>query len=159
MSLYYASNQRRQRKFNTEDRLREVNQDHQQDIVDDKLSLEFGLENDSSSKIGNLTRRVLNKLEYEDEEKDEKPLLTENINNKTLSDIFDILKKTYKILNDKNVKNKINETLLKSIKTNQSAEVVASVIEKMLNEIGIPSKAIVKAKTNVKQSAGISSKE
>ena len=154
-SLFYSSNQKRTQKYLNENKLREINQEKQQQIVDANLAREFGLE-EQTSNIGNLTNRVINKLLSKDIQiapviNLDKPVLTESIAKGFLSNVFNVLKSTHTILNKQAVKDKINQEVIKQIQENQSAEIIGNIVEKMLNQLDVPTPAITQAVQEVKK--------
>ena len=60
-SLFYSSNQKRERKYVKENVKREVNQYNQQEIVDDSIAEELGLQQESN-RLSKLASRVIGRL-------------------------------------------------------------------------------------------------
>jgi hypothetical protein len=92
--LYYSSNQQKYKLFLEENRLREINQEEQQQVIDNELAQKYGLEQQATN-IGNLTNRVINKLLTKDVpplKQTFTPILSDSINNGYLSDLFSFMK-------------------------------------------------------------------
>ena len=93
--LYYSSNQKKYKLFLEENRLREINEEQQQQNIDNELAQKYGLEQEATN-ISSLTNRVINKLLTKDapplEQTFSTPILTDSINNGYLSDLFSVMK-------------------------------------------------------------------
>jgi hypothetical protein len=101
VSSFYSSNEAKQRKYIKQNRLRELNQEAQQEIVDEQIDAELGLES-KTTKLSNLAKRVVNQLGSEliplnqDETKNQLSafdILTLAIKNQKLTELFQDIKK------------------------------------------------------------------
>lgn len=127
MSLFYKSNESKERKYVKENKIREVNEEAQQQIVDDYIAKELGLETKATN-IGLLSARVASKLATANipsklSKVSEPDILLSSINNGKLTELFDKIKllpasslnKTQQIIRDdlKNdsIKKTINELI------------------------------------------------
>lgn len=127
MSLFYSSNEKKERKYVKENKLREANEEAQQQIVDDEIDRELGLEKRASN-ISLLTKRITDKLVgVEPAVLKGNEILLNSINNSKLTDLFNKMKtlpdstlnKTQRFIRDdlKKGSNKeiINEIILESV--------------------------------------------
>ena len=158
--LYYSSNQQKYKLFLEENRLREINQEEQQQVIDNELAQKYGLEQQATN-IGNLTNRVINKLLTKDVpplKQTFTPILTESIADGFLTDIFNLLKSSYKVLNKPAVKNEINEALTTMTENNEIPEIVADVMEQMLKRVGVEETDLIEATRKAGRPKGSKSK-
>jgi hypothetical protein len=88
MSLFYKSNEAKERKYVKENKIRELNDEAQQQIVDEQIDKELGLDRKATN-IGLLSKRVADKLVNAKPESD---ILLLAINNGKLSELFDKIK-------------------------------------------------------------------
>lgn len=93
MSLFYKSNEAKERKYVKENKIRELNDEAQQQIVDEQIDKELGLDRKATN-IGLLSKRVADKLVSA---KSNKPtsgndILLNAINSGKLSELFNKLK-------------------------------------------------------------------
>lgn len=160
MSLFYSSNERKERKYVKENKIRELNDEAQQQIVDDEISKELGLD-EKATNLGKLATRVINKLgteilpkpvgtdiKFTTEQFTPMELLTNSIKNGTLSDLFEKLKalpnkllnKTQRIirddLSDTESKNMINELIADDVSKSKSADEIRKTVLESLGGIG-----------------------
>jgi hypothetical protein len=99
VSSFYSSNEAKERKYVKENRIREINQRTQQEIVDEQIDNELGLES-KSTKLSSLAKRIVNKLgdDLFDKNVETKKqlsafdILTEAIKNKKLTELFQGIK-------------------------------------------------------------------
>jgi len=138
VSLYYSSNQKKRQVYNAEDRLREVNQEQQQQILDDLFNKERGIE-EQATNLGRLGQRVINKLMTADPPQIVKNgILQDAIKKGYLSDLFKVIKtmtgknKAEQDVID-NLKNK--EILEKTNKENERAQSVEEILNNVLNNV------------------------
>lgn len=61
VSSFYSSNESKQRKYIKENKIRELNQEAQQEIVDAQIDAELGLES-KATKLSALSKRITDKL-------------------------------------------------------------------------------------------------
>jgi hypothetical protein len=61
VSLFYSSNERKERKYVKENKIRELNEEAQQQVVDSQIRKELGLE-EQATDLGKLASRVFNKI-------------------------------------------------------------------------------------------------
>lgn len=156
MSLFYKSNEAKERKYQKENRLREINDEAQQEIVDDQIAEELGLEKQATN-LGKLAKRVINKIGADlltDQQVETKKqlsamdILTEAIKNKKLTELFQSIKKIpNNVLTEKQIYEK---DLLKTPEVKQKInDEISAVIEKK----GMPTATDI---TKIAKKSGIS---
>lgn len=159
MSLFYSSNERKQRKYIKENKIRELNDEAQQQIVDDEISKELGLD-EKATNLGKLATRVINKLgseilpkpirtdiKFTTEQFTPMELLTNSIKDGTLTNLFEKLKilpnkllnKTQRIIRDdlSNEDNKkiINELIAEDIANSRGPDEIKKTVLESLGGI------------------------
>lgn len=148
MSLFYKSNEAKERKYQKENRLREINDEAQQEIVDDQIAEELGLEKQATN-LGKLAKRVVEKFNSSDIPKivklDKKAtalqILENAVKRKKLSQVFNSLKalppknQSEKAIQDKlynpEVKAVINDLISSFIQKNEQDKIPEIVIDKL----------------------------
>jgi hypothetical protein len=92
MSLFYSSNEKKERRYVKENKIRELNDEAQQQIVDDEIDRELGLEKRASN-ISLLTKRITDKLVgVQPVIIKANEILLNSINNSKLSELFNKIK-------------------------------------------------------------------
>lgn len=138
MSLFYKSNEAKERKYVKENKIRELNDEAQQEIVDEQIDKELGLDRKATN-IGLLSKRVTDKLVNAKSGKttSANDTLLNAINNGKLSELFNKLKalpdsllsKTQRLIRDdlKNEETKkiVNELIAESIPNGSEAIKIA----------------------------------
>lgn len=138
MSLFYKSNEAKERKYVKENKIRELNDEAQQEIVDEQIDKELGLDRKATN-IGLLSKRVTDKLVNAKSGKttSANDTLLNAINNGKLSELFNKLKalpdsllsKTQRLIRDdlKNEETKkiVNELIAESIPNGPEAIKIA----------------------------------
>lgn len=122
MSLFYSSNEKKERRYVKENKIRELNDEEQQQILDDQIDSELGLEKRASN-ISRLTKRITDKLVgVELEIVKGNDILLNSINNSKLSELFNKIKtlpdsslnKTQRLIRD-DLKNGISKDIINQI--------------------------------------------
>lgn len=132
MSLFYDCNECKEKLYVKENKIRELNQEAQQQIVDEQIDTELGLEN-TSTNLGKFASRVLQKLNTssipevskpsdKDIEKYNLAVLDNAVKSNQLTQLFKELKAL--------PKNALNKT-----QTNIQAKMSSSDIQKRLNDM------------------------
>lgn len=139
MSLFYKSNEAKERKYVKENKIRELNDEAQQEIVDEQIDKELGLDRKATN-IGLLSKRVIDKLVNAKSGKttSANDTLLNAINNGKLSELFKELKSIPEdYLNDtqKNIKLKLSNPQAKEIINDLIANAVDMGNIKELNKI------------------------
>ncbi len=141
MSLFYKSNEAKERKYVKENKIRELNDEAQQEIVDEQIDKELGLDRKATN-IGLLSKRVADKLVNAKRQGED--ILLNAINNGKLSELFDKIKllpdsaltKNQQYIRDnlkvKQNKDNINELIQEAIP--DGAEAIKSVIIQSLGD-------------------------
>jgi hypothetical protein len=92
VSSFYSSNEAKERKYVKENRIRELNQEAQQDIVDEQIDNELGLES-KATKMSALSKRITDKLVgTKPEVLKGDALLVRAINNGAITELFNKIK-------------------------------------------------------------------
>jgi len=152
VSSFYSSNEQKQKKYIKSRRIEEFNEEKQQQVVDDSINKELGLETEASD-LGKLATRVINKIGTEIIPKSFNQnltkfqytplqLLTNSIEKGTLTNLFDKIKalpnsslnKKQRImrddLNKPEFKSIMNESIADSASSGTNA-IIKTVIETM----------------------------
>ena len=140
MSLFYSSNERKESKYVKENKIRELNQEAQQQIVDEQIDKELGLDRKATN-IGLLSKRVADKLVNATARNGKvisaNDTLLNAINNGKLSELFNkikalpdsLLSKTQRLIRDdlKNEETKkiVNELIAESVPNGSEAIKIA----------------------------------
>lgn len=137
VSSFYSNNETKQRKYIKENKIREINQEEQQQVVDDEISFKLG-EDKKASKLSKLASRVVDKISSEiiPQKTDftalqytPLQLLTNIIKKGQLTNLFDEVKALPdSILNKKQklIRNDLNDDGFKSIMNENIAEATPS---------------------------------
>lgn len=122
VSSFYSSNESKQRKYIKENKIRELNQEAQQEIVDAQIDAELGLES-KATQLSTLSKRITDKLVgVKPEVLKGDAILVRAINNSELSELFNRLKalpdslltKTQRIIRD-DLSNSNNKKAINSL--------------------------------------------
>lgn len=122
MSLFYSSNEKKERRYVKENKIRELNDEEQQQIVDDEIDRELGLEKRASN-ISILTKRITDKLVgVQPVIVKGNEILLNSINNSKLSELFNKIKtlpdsslnKTQRLIRD-DLKNGVSKDIINEI--------------------------------------------
>lgn len=154
VSSFYSSNQAKQRKYLQENKLREINQENQQEIVDKQIDEELGLET-KATKLSGLAKRVINQLgtDFTDKQVNTKnqlsamEILTNAIKNKKLSELFQDIKK---IPNNELTKEEASD--VKSLKTPEIKKQFNNELSAIIEKKGIPTATDI---TKIAKKSGI----
>jgi hypothetical protein len=133
VSSFYSNNEKKQRKYIKENKIREINQEEQQQVVDDEISFKLG-QDKKASNLSKLASRVVDKISSEiiPQKTDFTPqqytplqLLTNIIKTGQLTNLFNEVKALPdSILNKKQkfIRNDLNDDGFKSIMNENIAE-------------------------------------
>ena len=140
MSLFYKSNEAKERKYVKENKIRELNDEAQQEIVDEQIDKELGLDRKATN-IGLLSKRVADKLvnatARSGKTTSANDTLLNAINNGKLTELFNkikalpdsLLSKTQRLIRDdlKNEETKkiVNELIAESVPNGPEAIKIA----------------------------------
>ena len=151
-SLFYSSNEKKQRKYIKDRQLEEINQANQQEIVDNALDKELGFEQ-KATKLSKLASRVIGKIgnEIVDDlsstsfksklnQLNISPLdyLKNSVEKGTLSQLFDKIKALpNSILNRRQqiIRDDLNNPEIKALMNDELAAVASSGIDNIVNTI------------------------
>lgn len=182
-TLFYKSNEAKERKYVKENKIRELNDEAQQEIVDEQIDKELGLDRKATN-IGLLSKRVADKLVSSSERaraesrnatssknRSGGDILLSAINNGKLSELFNKLKalpdsllsKTQRLIRDdlKNEETKkiVNELIAESIPNGPEAIKIA-VLQSLggVNNEDIVLDMITKLSTDILDTVGFTNK-
>lgn len=148
-SLFYSSNEKKQRKYIKDRQLEEINQANQQEIVDNALDKELGFEQ-KATKLSKLASRVIGKIGNEivddlsstsfKSKLNMSPLdyLKNSVENGTLSQLFDKIKALpNSILNRRQqiIRDDLNNPEIKSLMNDELAAVASSGTDNIVNTL------------------------
>ena len=152
VSLFYSSNEKKQRKYIKDRQLEEINQANQQEIVDNALDKELGFEQ-KATKLSKLASRVIGKIgnEIVDDlsstsfksklnQLNMSPLdyLKNSVENGTLSQLFDKIKVLpNSILNrrQQTIRDDLNNPEIKALMNDELAAVASSGTANIVNTV------------------------
>jgi hypothetical protein len=143
MSLFYSNNEKKQRRYIKENKIRELNQEAQQEIVDAQLEKELGLEKKATN-ISLLTRRITDKLVgVQPAVVKGSEILLNSINNSKLTELFNKMKtlpdsslnKTQRLIRD-DLKNETNKTIINAIISEAVPNGVDAIKQAVLDALG-----------------------
>jgi hypothetical protein len=124
VSSFYSSNEAKERKYVKENRIRELNQEAQQDIVDAQIDAELGLES-KATKMSALSKRITDKLVgTKPEVLKGDALLVRAINNGQLSDLFEKIK----LLKDSAL-TKTQQSIRDNLSVQRNKDIINSLIQ------------------------------
>jgi hypothetical protein len=127
MSLFYKSNESKERKYVKENKIRELNEEAQQQIVDDAIDTELGLDRKATN-IGLLSKRVAEKLiSSKPEIQNGELILLSSINNGKLSELFNKIQ----LLPDSDL-TKNQQYIRDNLKNKQNKDIINGLIEQAL---------------------------
>lgn len=160
MSLFYKSNQAKERKYVKENQLRELNDQAQQEIVEYEISQDLGLD-EQATNLGKLAKRVINRLgseilnapvgkdvKFTAEQITPMEIIKKSIENGTLTDLFEklkalpnnILNKTQRIirndLSNPDTKRIINDLISEDLANNRGPDAIRQTVLESLGGIG-----------------------
>ena len=152
VSLFYSSNEKKQRKYIKDRQLEEINQANQQEIVDNALDKELGFEQ-KATKLSKLASRVIGKIgnEIVDDLSSTSfksklnqlnmtplDLLKNSVENGTLSQLFDKIKiLPNSILNRRQqiIRDDLNNPEIKALMNDELAAVASSGTANIVNTV------------------------
>ena len=153
VSLFYSSNEKKQRKYIKDRQLEEINQANQQEIVDNALDKELGFEQ-KATKLSKLASRVIGKIGRDANllnlsstsfksklnQLNMSPLdyLKNSVEKGTLSQLFDKIKALpNSILNRRQqiIRDDLNNPEIKALMNDELAAVASSGIDNIVNTI------------------------
>jgi len=124
VSSFYSSNESKQRKYIKENKIRELNQEAQQEIVDDQVATELGLEQ-KATKLSALSKRITDKLVgVKPEVLRGDTILLRAINNSQLSDLFEKIK----LLKDSTL-TKTQQSIRNNLSVQRNKDIINSLIQ------------------------------
>lgn len=127
VSLFYSSNEKKQRKYIKDRRIQEENQENQQQIVDDAIDKELGLDI-AATKTGLLYKRVANKLtSFTPMTSADDNTLINAINNGKLSELFDKIK----LLSDSSL-TKTQQNIRDNLKNPNTKQIINKLIQEAI---------------------------
>jgi len=158
MSLFYKSNQAKEKTYVKENKLRELNQEAQQEIVEYQISQDLGLD-EQATNLGRLAKRVINRLgseilpvgkdvKFTTEQITPMDLIKKSIEDGTLTQLFEKLKalpnnllnKTQRIIRDDlsnpDTKRIINQLIEEDLSNNRGADAIRRTVLESLGGIG-----------------------
>ena len=141
VSSFYSSNEAKERKYVKENRIRELNQEAQQDIVDEQIDNELGLES-KATKMSALSKRITDKLVgTKPEVLKGDALLVRAINNGQLSDLFEKIK----LLKDSAL-TKTQQSIRDNLSVQRNKDIINSLIQEAVpNGVDAIKSAVINA--------------